>query len=172
MSAVSLSTAHSLRLPSSQNGLDSSTGLLSPSAGSNLPASLGSDYTVSSVSTKLTDENSSLSFPNILSAGGGGTWGDVYQKLESTGLISIGGRGTSLGIGGLITGGWSFSSLVPWVQIVKVEVLHRRYFLLPWPQRVCLRQCRQHGGCPCRRFNRQCEYLRPTRSFQSSQRRL
>ncbi len=30
---------------------------------------------------------------------------DVYQKLESTGLISIGGRGTSLGVGGLVTGG-------------------------------------------------------------------
>ena len=172
MNAVSLSTAYSLGLPSSQNGLFSSTGLLSSSAGSNVPASPGSDYNVSSVSTELTDGNSSLSTPNILSAGGGATWGDVYQKLESTGLISVGGRGTSLGVGGLTTGGWSFSNLVPCFQIVKVEVLHRRYFLLLGPQRVCLRQCRQHGGCPCRRFNRQCECFRPSRPFQSSQRGL
>ena len=72
--------------------------------------SLGSAYTLglpsSSLSPDATDERIPLSTPNILSAGGGATWGDVYQKLDSTGLISLGGRGTSLGVGGLTTGGW------------------------------------------------------------------
>lgn len=111
MNAVSLGAAHTLGLPSFRNDSDCSTGLPSSSAGSDgpsapsVPAPSVSDYDASNVSTKGAGETFPLSSPNILSAGGGATWGDVYQKLGSTGLISIGGRGTSLGVGGLITGG-------------------------------------------------------------------
>ena len=51
----------------------------------------------SNISSDTTGEKAPLNSPNILSAGGGATWGDVYKKLDSTGLISVGGRGTSLG---------------------------------------------------------------------------
>lgn len=43
----------------------------------------------------------------IVSIGGGATWGDVYDKLTPLNLVAVGGRGASLGVGGLITGGWS-----------------------------------------------------------------
>lgn len=97
MTAVSLGTAHTLGLPAFQNDLDSSTRLPPSSADSNVPSGpndsgpSGSDYTSSNVSTEVTSETAPLSTLNILSAGGGATWGDVYLKLESTGLISIGG---------------------------------------------------------------------------------
>ncbi|KAL9124410.1 MAG: hypothetical protein Q9217_006252, partial [Psora testacea] len=96
MNAVSLDPAYALDLPSTKNDSGSSPGLPSSSAASTTP------FVPNSASF---GEGGPLSTPNILSAGGGATWGDVYQKLDSTGLISIGGRGTSLGVGGLTTGG-------------------------------------------------------------------
>ena len=112
MNTVSLGTADTLGPLSLQNNSDASTVLPSSSAAGNVPfvsntsGSSNSDYSSSNLSSDAAGEKIPLSTPNILSAGGGATWGDVYQKLESTGLISIGGRGTSLGVGGLITGGW------------------------------------------------------------------
>lgn len=41
----------------------------------------------------------------IASVGAGATWGEVYQKMDSLGLAVIGGRGSSIGVGGLLTGG-------------------------------------------------------------------
>lgn len=37
--------------------------------------------------------------------GAGAIWGDVYSKMDSLGLAVIGGRGSSIGVGGLLTGG-------------------------------------------------------------------
>lgn len=37
--------------------------------------------------------------------GAGAIWGDVYQTLDSLGLTVVGGRGSSIGVGGLLTGG-------------------------------------------------------------------
>ena len=82
-----------LGLSSFQNDTGSSVGPLSSSAAS----SLVSDQSFSNLSSDTTSERAPLNSPNTLSAGGGATWGDVYKKLDSTGLISIGGRGTSLG---------------------------------------------------------------------------
>lgn len=100
MNAVSLGA---LGLSSFQNDTDSSVGPLSSSAASNhLFEPNNSDPSVSvqsfsNLSSATTGEKAPLNSPNILSAGGGATWGDVYKKLDTTGLISIGGRGTSLG---------------------------------------------------------------------------
>ncbi|KAL9071727.1 MAG: hypothetical protein Q9161_003991 [Pseudevernia consocians] len=100
MNAVSLGA---LDLSSFQNDTDSSVGPLSSSAGRshlfepNNPAPSVSDQSFSNLSSDTTSEKAPLNSPNTLSAGGGATWGDVYKKLDSTGLISIGGRGTSLG---------------------------------------------------------------------------
>lgn len=42
---------------------------------------------------------------DMVSVGGGATWGAVYAKLQGTGFVPVGGRGPSLGVGGLTTGG-------------------------------------------------------------------
>lgn len=100
MNGVSLGA---LGLSSFQNDKDFSVGPLSSSAASShLFEPNSSDPSVSvqslsNLSSDTTGEKSSSHSLNILSAGGGVTWGDVYKKLDSTGLISIGGRGTSLG---------------------------------------------------------------------------
>lgn len=39
------------------------------------------------------------------SVGTGARWGDVYKKLEPMGLIVVGGRDSSVGVGGFILGG-------------------------------------------------------------------
>ena len=44
---------------------------------------------------------------NIVSVGGGSTRGDVYNVLQPKNLIAVGGRGASLGVGGLTIGGRS-----------------------------------------------------------------
>lgn len=41
----------------------------------------------------------------VASVGAGAVWGDVYKKMDSLGLAVIGGRGSSIGVGGLTTGG-------------------------------------------------------------------
>ena len=41
----------------------------------------------------------------VISIGGGANWGDVYTKLQSFDITVVGGRGLSLGVGGLLTGG-------------------------------------------------------------------
>lgn len=46
----------------------------------------------------------------IVSVGGGATWGDVYDELTPLNLVAVGGRGMSLGVGGLIIGGLSSTS--------------------------------------------------------------
>ena len=46
----------------------------------------------------------------IAYVGAGAIWGEVYQKMDSLGLVVVGGRGASIGVGGLLTGGlFSFS---------------------------------------------------------------
>lgn len=104
MNAVNLVSAHTLGLPSSQDDSYSPIGLPAVAKDSTLP--VDPLPLSSSLSTNVTGNGASPSVPNVLSAGGGATWGDVYQRLDHTGLISIGGRGTSLGVGGLTTGGW------------------------------------------------------------------
>lgn len=41
----------------------------------------------------------------IVSVGGGANWGDVYTKLQPSNVVAVGGRGLTLGVGGLLTGG-------------------------------------------------------------------
>lgn len=41
----------------------------------------------------------------IASVGAGAVWGDVYLKLDGLGLTVVGGRGSTIGVGGLTTGG-------------------------------------------------------------------
>ena len=41
----------------------------------------------------------------VASVGAGAVWGNVYQKMDSLGLAVVGGRGSSIGVGGLLTGG-------------------------------------------------------------------
>ena len=105
MNAVSLGTRHTNGVPSFQNDADFPAGLSSSTAARNIQRvpdvfnQSGNDAAFSYSSQSTTGEN-------LLLADGGATWGDVYRKLDKTGLIAIGGRGTSLGVGGLITGGW------------------------------------------------------------------
>jgi FAD/FMN-containing dehydrogenase len=40
----------------------------------------------------------------VASVGAGAIWGDVYRKMDSLGLAVVGGRGSSIGVGGLLTG--------------------------------------------------------------------
>ena len=100
MNGVSLGA---LGLSSFQTDTDFSVGPLSSSISSshlfepNISDPSVSVQSFSNLSSDTPGENAPLNSPNILSAGGGATWGDVYKKLDSTGLISIGGRGTSLG---------------------------------------------------------------------------
>lgn len=104
MNGVSLTSAHTLGLPSSQDDPNSPIAL--PAIAKDSSSSAHLFPSSSSLSPNTTEKEASLSAPNTLLAGGGATWGNVYQRLDSTGLISIGGRGTSLGVGGLTTGGW------------------------------------------------------------------
>ena len=107
MNAVSLGTGHTLGVPSFQNDTESSAGLSSSTAArifEGVPTPSGNDSSTYHSSQPATGE-AQASTPSLLSADGGATWGDVYRKLDKTGLIAIGGRGTSLGVGGLITGG-------------------------------------------------------------------
>lgn len=41
----------------------------------------------------------------IAFVGAGAVWGDVYRKMDSLGLVVIGGHGATIGVGGLLTGG-------------------------------------------------------------------
>ena len=41
----------------------------------------------------------------IVSVGAGAIWGDVYQRMDALGLAVVGGRGSTIGVGGLLTGG-------------------------------------------------------------------
>ncbi|KAF2676575.1 FAD-binding domain-containing protein [Lentithecium fluviatile CBS 122367] len=42
---------------------------------------------------------------SIASVGAGAVWGDVYRTVDAAGLAVIGGRGATIGVGGLTTGG-------------------------------------------------------------------
>jgi len=39
------------------------------------------------------------------SVGAGAIWGDVYREMDAKNLTVVGGRGSSIGVGGLLTGG-------------------------------------------------------------------
>ena len=83
MNTVTLKTAKALDLPSSLHTSNLSYDLVS------------------------SEKYQQQGFPELLSTDGGASWGDVYQTLSPLNLISVGGRGTSLGVGSLITGGES-----------------------------------------------------------------
>ncbi len=53
-----------------------------------------------SISNVAVDEGKTAAF-----VGAGAIWGDVYRKMDSLGLAVVGGRGSSIGVGGLLTGG-------------------------------------------------------------------
>ena len=104
MNAVSLGTGHAIGVPSFQNDADFSAGPSSSTAAGTVQE-MPKFPTLSGDDPYFSHSSQSTTGDNILSADGGATWGDVYRKLDKTGLIAIGGRGTSLGVGGLITGG-------------------------------------------------------------------
>ena len=53
-----------------------------------------------SISDVAVNEDKTVAF-----VGAGAIWGDVYQKMDSLGLAVVGARGSSIGVGGLLTGG-------------------------------------------------------------------
>ena len=59
--------------------------------------------------------NSSADGPSniIVSVGGGAVWGDLFKKLQHLNIAAVGGRGLSLGLGGLTTGGWLSAFFYP-----------------------------------------------------------
>ena len=109
MNTVSLGTGHTIGVPSFQNDTDFCAGPSSSTAAGTVQGVPGISDQSANYSSYFHSSQCTTG-EHLLSADGGATWGDVYRKLDKTGLIAIGGRGTSLGVGGLITGGW-FS---PW----------------------------------------------------------
>ena len=53
-----------------------------------------------SIDDVTVNQNKTVAF-----VGAGAAWGDVYQKTDSLGLAVVGGRGSTIGVGGLLTGG-------------------------------------------------------------------
>ena len=104
MNAVSLGTGHTIGVPSFQSDTDFSPELSSSAAARDVQG-VPDISTLSGNDPSFSHSSQSTAGENLLSADGGATWGHVYRKLDKTGLIAIGGRGTSLGVGGLITGG-------------------------------------------------------------------
>lgn len=51
------------------------------------------------------DDVSVNSEGNVTSVGAGALWGDVYRVMDAKNLTVVGGRGSSIGVGGLLTGG-------------------------------------------------------------------
>lgn len=48
---------------------------------------------------------------SMVSLGPGSSWGDVYGKLDPLGVTALGGRTSSVGVGGLLMGGNYLPSL-------------------------------------------------------------
>ena len=53
--------------------------------------------------------------------GAGAIWSDVYRKMDSLGLAVVGGRGSSIGVGGLLTGGNQGPAFVSIRMLILVE---------------------------------------------------
>lgn len=53
---------------------------------------------------------------SVVSVGPGNLWGQVYEALEPHGLAAVGGRASSIGVGGFILGGGIsfYSNLYGW----------------------------------------------------------
>ena len=81
---------------------------------------------------------------NVTSVGAGAVWGDVYRAMDAKKLTVVGGRGSSIGVGGLLTGGKS--GLRPERQGYKGSVVYspctdrmsRWNILFFCPLRLCL----------------------------------
>ena len=91
---ISMNGLNSISLSNGDNQVNSSfsiptDSIISQSAG---PTSIGAS---------TTDPSSNP----IISVGAGATFGSVYSYLSPYNLIAVGGRGDSLGLGGLLTGG-------------------------------------------------------------------
>ena len=138
MNAVSLGTGHAIGVPSFQNDTDFSAGPSSSTAAGTVQG-VPKFSTLSGDDPYFSHSSQSTTGESILSVDGGATWGDVYRKLDKTGLIAIGGRGTSLGVGGLITGGW----FNPWsgacILDLGAETISRGCFILSGTERFCMR---------------------------------
>ena len=65
-------------------------------------ANIDGGVTIDMRSINAVDVNSDNT---VVSVGAGALWGDVYRKMDSLGIVVIGGRGSSIGVGGLTTGG-------------------------------------------------------------------
>ncbi len=51
---------------------------------------------------------------SIASVGAGAIWGDVYREMDAKNLTVVGGRGSSIGVGGLLTGGKCWIDVLIW----------------------------------------------------------
>ncbi|KAL8824244.1 MAG: hypothetical protein Q9191_005192 [Dirinaria sp. TL-2023a] len=76
----------------------SASNLVDSPSGTSLPANY---------SSKSPEAQAQIGKPDtfIVSVGGGANWGDVYTKLQPFNIVPVGGRGLTLGVGGLLTGG-------------------------------------------------------------------
>ena len=64
---------------------------------STLPTSLSSNISETETQTSKSDSI-------VVSVGGGASWGDFYTELQPSNITPVGGRGLTLGVGGLLTG--------------------------------------------------------------------
>ena len=72
----------------------------------------------------------------IVSVGAGAIWGEVYKKTDSFGLSVVGGRGASIGVGGLLTGGKRRQFAMS--KVFKAEHPSRWHFLFFCSQGFCM----------------------------------
>lgn len=61
---------------------------------------------------------------SVASVGAGAIWGDVYREMDALNLTVVGGRGSSIGVGGLLTGGGFSSNLTTCLQQNENKKLH------------------------------------------------
>lgn len=71
---------------------------------------------------------------SVVSVGSGSKWGDVYQIMDSYGLAVIGGRGSTIGVGGLTTGG---KLRLSWNSIQQL-IIHRWHIISFSSKRICM----------------------------------
>lgn len=104
---------------------------------------------------------------NIVSIRAGERWGNVYEKLASKGLATVGGRVSRVGVSGLTLGGESCCK----IDISNGTHRYRRFILLLRTLWFRLRRCIKFRGRPCFRENRQCKQIQQSRSLRRTERR-
>ena len=73
----------------------------------------------------------------IASVGAGAIWGDVYREMDSLGPAVVGRRGSSIGVGGFLTGGKS-TLTVTLINIHTKSLSKRWNILIFCSERLCM----------------------------------